>query len=57
MDVIASDERLRNLYDAGRGFMFNDFEGPRSTQSSSEANKLHRGPRATNAIREGTATR
>lgn len=42
MEIIASDERLRSLFDAGQGFIFNDFEGDHRTQSSQQFNKLHR---------------
>lgn len=42
MEILESDERLRQLYDAGLGFIFNDFEGNHQTQSSQDFNKLHR---------------
>ena len=42
MEVIQSDERLKQLYDAGRGFIYNDFEQGSRTKSSQDSNKLHR---------------
>ena len=42
MERIESDQRLREIYDAGVGFIFNDFEGDHETTSSAESNKLHR---------------
>lgn len=42
MEVIETNERLRDLFDSGQGFVFNDFEGDHHTQSSGDFNKLHR---------------
>lgn len=42
MEVVASDQRLRELFDQGCGFIFNDFEGHHNTHSSMDFNKLHR---------------
>lgn len=42
MEIIESDQRLRDLFDAGQGVIFNDFEGDHQTQSSRNFNKLHR---------------
>jgi len=42
MQKIDSDQRLRELYDTGQGYIYNDFEGGHQTASSRESNKLHR---------------
>ena len=42
IERIESDRRLREIFDAGVGFIFNDFEGDHTTTSSADSNKLHR---------------
>lgn len=42
MEIIENDARFRELYDAGQGYIFNDFEGNHQTSSSMDSNKLHR---------------
>lgn len=42
MKVIANDERLRAFYDAGEGFIYNDFGGPKQSTQNAAFNILHR---------------
>jgi len=42
MEIIKDDNRLREICDAGKGYIYNDFEGNHHTSSSKESNKLHR---------------
>ncbi|MCB9865491.1 MAG: hypothetical protein H6816_02490 [Phycisphaerales bacterium] len=42
METVHDDKRLRSIYDAGQGYIYNDFEGDHRTKSSAESNKLHR---------------
>ena len=42
MKVIENDKELRKIYDAGVGYIYNDFEGNHVTSSSMDSNKLHK---------------
>ena len=42
MHRIESGQQLREVFDAGVGCIFNDFEGDHETSSSADFNKLHR---------------
>ena len=56
MEIIADDTRLKDLYDAGQGCIYNDFVGDHDTSASTDYNKLHRATcRFCDPRREGNA--